>query len=472
VAHERAGITTDLVCIDALGPQGEYRTRNREVIMSTAGVPVAELSLVPPLYVSRTLAAQRRIKPLPVTAREAALANAADVFATAVIGGLDFDAYVELASKISGLPIAVTRAGARGVAAAVATAFDAVRAARPVGAALDWREERTRNGGAVWARRGEVFAVHAAGNGPGVHGLWPQALALGYRVAVRPSRREPLTAHRLVKALLLGGFRPEDVAYLPTDHGGADEIIRAADLAMVYGGRDVVDKYADDPTVMVNGPGRTKILITADRDWRDHIDLIVDSIANLGGMACVNTTAVLYEGDPVPLAEAIAERLATIEPLPSEDERAVLPTQPVDKAQALADYLAVKAAGTTPLLGADQVVAALGDGYAALRPAVHVLAAPGSGELTDTLNIELPFPCVWVSPWSRDAGMEPLRNSLVVTAITGDDELIDDLLAEPTVTNVYSGNHPTYYSAPEIPHDGFLADVLMRNKGFIGGERA
>ncbi len=98
---------------------------------------------------------------------------------------------------------------------------------------------------------------------------------------------------------------------------------------------------------------------------------------------------------------------------------------------------------------------------------MHVLVAPGSGKLTDPLNIELPFPCVWVSPWSRDAGMEPLRNSLVVTAITGDDELIDDLLAEPTVTNVYSGNHPTYYSAPGIPHDGFLADGLMRNKGFI-----
>ena len=164
--------------------------------------------------------------------------------------------------------------------------------------------------------------------------------------------------------------------YLPTDHGGADEIIRSADLAMVYGGQDVVDKYAIDPTVTVNGPGRTKILITADRDWRDYLDLIVDSIANLGGMACVNTTAVLYEGDPAPLAEAIAERLATIEPLPTEDERAILPTQPVDKAQALANYLATKAAGTTPLLGADQVVAAVGDGYAALRPAVHLLAEP------------------------------------------------------------------------------------------------
>ena len=453
--------------IDALGSAGEHRTHNREIVTSTSGVPVAELSIVPPLYISRTISAQRKARPLPVAQREAALAKAADTFATGVIAGLDFDAYVGLASQISGLPIAVTRAGARDVTDAVATAFDAVRPARPAGAALDWRDERTRDGSAVWARRGEVFAVHAAGNGPGVHRLWPQALALGYRVAVRPSRREPLTAHRLVNALRESGFRAEDAAYLPTDHGGADELVRSADLAMVYGGQDVVDKYAGDPRVVVNGPGRAKILITADRDWREYLDTIVDSIANLGGMACVNTTAVLYEGDSAPLARAIAERLATLEPLPTEDERAILPTQPIEKARALAKYLAARAAGTTPLLGADQMVATLGDGRAALRPAVHLMAEPGSGQLTDKLNTELPFPCVWVSPWSRAAGLESLRHSLVITAITGDETLIDALLAEPTVSNVYWGRHPTYWARPEIPHDGYLADVLMRNKGFV-----
>jgi hypothetical protein len=72
-----------------------------------------------------------------------------------------------------------------------------------------------------------------------------------------------------------------------------------------------------------------------------------------------------------------------------------------------------------------------------------------------------------VSPWSRSDGLEPLRHSLVINAITNDDDLIDDLLAEPTIANVYRGHHPTYYGAPEIPHDGFLPDFLMRNKGFI-----
>ena len=38
-----------------------------------------------------------------------------------------------------------------------------------------------------------------------------------------------------------------------------------------------------------------------------------------------------------------------------------------------------------------------------------------------------------------------------------------------TAANVYSGPYPTWHSAPHIPHDGFLADFLMRNKGFIRG---
>jgi acyl-CoA reductase-like NAD-dependent aldehyde dehydrogenase len=308
VVAEPVSVASGLVDDDALGPTGPYRTRDRAVITTVAGEPVANLSVVPKLYVSRAIAGQRRSRPLPVAQRRAGLAQAADVFTTAVIAGLDFPTYVELVSRVSGLPITVARAAAQRAGAAVGAAWDAVQPAQPAGSALDWREERTRGGGAVWARRGEVFAVHASGNSPGVHALWPQALALGYRVAVRPSRREPFTAQRLILAMHAAGFRSEDVSYLPTDHSGADEVIRSADLALVYGEQAVVDKYATDPTVFANGPGRAKTLITADQDWHDHLDVIVDSIADLGGVACVNTTAVLYERDAAPLASAIADR--------------------------------------------------------------------------------------------------------------------------------------------------------------------
>ncbi|MGO4443773.1 aldehyde dehydrogenase family protein [Mycobacterium sp. 2YAF39] len=452
-----------MTVLDALGPGGEYRTRKRELITDVSGAGVAEMTVVPPLYVARTLNTQRKTRPLPAEERESALARAVDMFLTKEIAGLDFAGYAGITSRVSGLPISVTLAGAHSVAEQVAAVGESLRPAQPAGAERDWRD--VRGGGAVWARRGAVFAVHASGNAPGVHGLWPQALMLGYRVAVRPSRREPFTGQRLIAALRESGFRTADVSYLPTDYAGADEIIRAADLAMVYGGQDVVDKYANNPAVWVNGPGRAKILITAEQDWRDHLDLIVESICTFGGTACVNTTAVLYEGDAAPLAEAIAERLSSLVALPITDDRAQLPVMSTAAAHTVAQFLGDRAIGTTPLLGADRVVADFGDGTAALRPAVHLLAAPDPVRL----NTELAFPCVWVSPWSREDGLEPLRRSLVINAITDDEQLIDELVDDPTIPNVYSGPHPTWHSAPHIPHDGFLADFLMCNKGFIRG---
>ncbi|NEA04199.1 aldehyde dehydrogenase family protein, partial [Streptomyces sp. SID10116] len=148
--------------------------------------------------------------------------------------------------------------------------------------------------------------------------LWPEALALGFRVAVRPSRREPFTPHRLVSALRLAGFGNDEIALLPTDHAGADAVLRGADLGLVYGGEDVVRKYGADPTVLLQGPGRSKVLLTADVDWRDHLDTIVDSVAGRGGTGCVNATAVLVEGDPTPLCEALAERFSALPSLPPE----------------------------------------------------------------------------------------------------------------------------------------------------------
>ena len=58
-----------MLAIDALGPDGAYRTRNREPVTTTAGVAVAELSIAPPLYISRAINAQRSARPLPMHER-------------------------------------------------------------------------------------------------------------------------------------------------------------------------------------------------------------------------------------------------------------------------------------------------------------------------------------------------------------------------------------------------------------------
>ncbi|SNQ45668.1 NAD-dependent aldehyde dehydrogenase [Frankia canadensis] len=453
-----------LIAVDALGPGGPYHSRTRLTITDLGGTAVAELSLVPSLYVHRAIGALRAAEPLPAAERLAALARAGEMFATEPVGGLAVDDYERAVCRISGMPISVVRHATRTTRRALVDAGRDARQALPTGSVADWHDPATVGGRAVWTRRGEVFGVHAAGNHPGVHALWPQALALGYRVAVRPSRREPLTPFRLVSALRAAGFADDQVVLLPTDHTVADEIIKAADLSLVYGGDDVVRKYGDDPTVLVQGPGRSKILL-AGEDWHHHLDTLVDSIGDEGGTACVNATAVLTDTDPTGLADVLAERLGAIPSLPPEDDRAVLPCQPSDQAARLERYLLDHAAGTTPHLGGDGITDPVPGGGAALRPAVFEVDRP---DATQT-GIELGFPCVWVAPWSPADGTGPLRDSLVLTALTHDEALVDRLVDDPTIRNVYVGDHPTYWMRSDTPHDGYLGEFLMRTKTVLRG---
>ncbi|WP_327253943.1 aldehyde dehydrogenase family protein [Streptomyces sp. NBC_01244] len=453
-----------LPALDALGPSGTFRARNRITLTDVAGRPAATLGLVPRLYVRRTMAALRAASPPPAAERFALLARAGRIFAEDTIGGLDPAAHERITARVSGVPLGVVRAAAAAVTEAAEQAAYILDQARPAGAADSWRDPRTRRGSAVWTRRGSVFAVHAAGNHPGPHSLWLEALALGYRVAVRPSRREPFTPYRLVAALRAAGFGPDQVALLPTGHEVADTVLDEADLGLVYGGDEVVAKYGGS-RVLPQGPGRSKILVTAGQDWRDHLDVIVDSVAHQGGVACINATTVLVEGDPGPLSRALAERLAASADLPPEDPKAVLPVQPAGHARALEAYLLTRAAepGARAWLGGDGIVSELGDGSAVLRPAVHQLERSDDPRT----GLEMPFPCVWVAPWSRAQGIAPLRGSLVVSVLGPDADtgpLVDELLAEPTVSNVYTGSRPTYWIRPGVPHDGFLSEFLMRTK--------
>ncbi|MFJ2374561.1 aldehyde dehydrogenase family protein [Streptomyces sp. NPDC087769] len=293
------------------------------------------------------------------------------------------------------------RAATRDTARCVALAHASADRGRPRGAASGLRDSAVRAGHAVWARRGEVSAVNASGNHPGVHRLWLEALALGYRVAVRPSQREPFTPHRLVGALRQAGVSEDQVVLLPTDHRAVDTLVHGADRSVVYGDDDdMVARYAHVPRVLPQGPGRTKILITADTDWRAHLDTIVGSVSDEGGTACVNATAILVEGDPVPVAEAVAARLSVLPSLPPQDEQAVLPVCPLDRAIALSAHLRTVAAVSRAWLGGNGIVGDLGDGSAVLRPAVHQVDSAGAGQL----RAELPFPFVWVAPWTRADG--------------------------------------------------------------------
>lgn len=452
-----------LIDLPALGISGKYRARESSTIADVSGKPAASLSIVPALFVTRTMAALRKANILPMTERLEAISSATEKFASGVIAGLSPEEYKYIVCRVSGLPKQTVERSVRNIAAAGIAVERSIRAARPTGASLDWTDPLLEHGGALWVRRGGVFAVLAAGNSPGVHAAWLQALALGYRIAVRPSRREPFTPYRLITALREAGFGNDQISLLPTDHVTADEIVSDADLAMVYGGADVTRKYASRPNVLPQGPGRAKILVSAEVDWHEEVDMLVSSISSGGGTGCMSTSAIFVERDPTGLAQILAERLADLPSLPPEDEDCTLPVQPMDSARRIEQYLVARAVGTKAWLGGDGIVDELPDGSAVLRPAVYQLETAND----DRANTEMAFPCVWVVPWARSDGIAPLRHSLALTAMTRDSDLVAGLIDEPTIANLNIGSVPTFWSLTESPHDDYLPSFLMRAKAFI-----
>ncbi|GLW73263.1 hypothetical protein Kpho02_55620 [Kitasatospora phosalacinea] len=439
--------------------EGEERTsRDTRPLHAVDGSLLAEVNEAPALVTRLAVKAMRRSAAMPRAARLAVLAEAGRRFAEDTLGGETPEEYVRRQALASGVPAAVARRALARMPADCARLGEVVERQRPVGTGRTAR----------WARRGDVLGVVAPSNHPGTHGAWLQAIALGYRVAVRPGARDPFTPLRLARALLAAGLDSGWVSLLPGTHAAADGLVDAADLALVYGSEDTVARLRGNDRVLVRGPGRSKVLL--DRPFDDaDLDHLVAEIAGDGGVRCTNTTAVLTSGDHRALAEALAERLSRLPALPVTDERAVLPVRPHAEAVALRAALDRAAGGAPDLVGRhhpDDPVPLVSGGAAALRPAVTCVDRPDH----PALGTELPFPCVWVAPWERARGLGPLDDSLALTLLTEDDSLVEQALDSPGIRTVLHGRVAEWWRDPHLPHDGYLGQFLREARGFAAPE--
>jgi hypothetical protein len=80
--------TADLLSLDALGPTGAYHAHHRQTISDVTGRRLAELSLLPSLFVTRAMAALHEAAILPIDERLAALARAGEAHATGTVDGV------------------------------------------------------------------------------------------------------------------------------------------------------------------------------------------------------------------------------------------------------------------------------------------------------------------------------------------------------------------------------------------------
>lgn len=445
--------------IAALSPNGEYRSRKSAKLSTYQGFGHVELTQVPELVATKWIDEMRRA---PTTSAGApmgeVLRRAATVFADSELCGDSLTAHENRLCRMTGMPISVIRDCDELILMTLRHAEDLAGLAMPAGCG-PVQPGVSESCGALWSRTGDVLTVQAAGNSPGVHALWLEALMLGYRIVVRPSNRDPWTPRRLISALRAAGTDSTQVVMIPTDHQTAGRLVERADRSVVYGGQDVVDRYQGRRDVRIQGPGRSKLVVASDASQSEALHLAVEGVLFHAGMACTSTTGVLVEDDPHRFAQELATVLGGVPARAPSDPSARLAAMPASEAERLVDTV-VSAVEPHQFLLTPRVEPVGTGGAAVVTPAVIELGDAGDARL----QWELPFPCVWVTGFRRD-DLHSLEGSLVVSLATDDRRLTGEVADLISVANVYRGR-TTSWSHPTVPHDSYLGEFLMRSRGF------
>lgn len=304
-------------------------------------------------------------------------------------------------------------------------------------------------------------------NSPGVHALWLPAIPLKIPLVLKPGSEEPWTPLRIARAFIAAGCPPAALSYYPTDHAGAAEILLRCKRSLLFGGGPTVAPWQDDPGVQIHGPGRSKIIIGADKisQWENYLDLMVASIAENGGRSCINASSIWVPSQGREIAAALAQRLAQITPRPLDDP----------EAQIAAFTRPAVARQLSNLIDAQLEIPGAADLTAGLRATDRIVEEAGCTFFHPTLihtqhtdhplaNAEFLFPFASVVESPQQELLQHIGPSLVVTALTEDEELIHDLLSSPKVERLNLGPISTNKINWDQPHEGNLFDFLYRQR--------
>ena len=331
----------------------------------------------------------------------------------------------------------------------------------------------TRDGRMLSFRREtDVLGAILPSNSPGVHSLWLPSVPLKTPLALKPGRQEPWTPYRVCQAFFAAGLPPTALGFYPTSYAGANEILMRCGRSLLFGDRDTVAPWHGDARIQLHGPGWSKVLLGPDRadSWSTHLDLIEASVADNGGRSCINASGVWTTGRGRELAEGLAARFAAIEARPLDHPEARLAAFPsLEGARALSDYIDAQLAqpgaeDLTAPLRPDGRVAEIG-GCAFLLPTVVYCTDPDH----PLAKAEFLFPFVSVVEVGAGEIVSRMGETLVLSALTAEPELVGDLLNAANVERLNLGDIPTSHVSWDQPHEGNLFEHLYRQRAFQTG---
>lgn len=448
-----------------------------EIVHHATGDPVARISQANPGMIVRDVHRMddRVLESFAAADLLKIAKKAADLYMTATLplgdGQQSFDDYIAQLSATTGSPISYCRTNAQKIHR-VLDEMDVIVAGLTRGFDLSILDSGFGDDDGrmlSYYRAGRIFGAVLPSNSPGVHGLWIPALALKAPIVLKPGREEPWTPYRVIQAMIAAGAPKEAFGFYPTDHAGAGELLRVVDRSMLFGDARTTRPWQNDPRVEIHGPGYSKVLFGSDASpkWKDHLDLVCNSISANGGRSCINASSVYMPSHGRELAEAIAERFAKVEALPADDPKAqvaAFANPAVAEAISGAIDAGLREAGAVDLAmekrGGPRLVKKGRIAY--LLPTV-IWAEDRDHPL---VGREFLFPFAAVVEAPQDEIPSAIGPTLVGTAITGDKGFIAALMSASNVDRLNVGAIPTYQLSWDQPHEGNLFEHLYRQRAF------
>ncbi len=312
-----------------------------------------------------------------------------------------------------------------------------------------------------------VLGMVLPSNSPGVHTLWLPIIPMQIGLVLKPGPQEPWTPYRMAQAFIQAGVPKQAIAIYPGlgDVGAA--VLNSCPRSLIFGGTATVEQYKGNPRVQAHGPGFSKIILGDDKvdQWEKYLDIMADSVFLNSGRGCINCSGIWVSRHGKKIAEALAERIGPVEPLPPEDPKSALAAFTVPKQ---ADAIWADIEKDLQQSGVHHATGKYGPRLVKkercdyLRPVVVYCESPEA----NIAKKEFMFPFCTVVECPQEKMLGAIGPTLVCSAVTEDKKFQRALLDATHIDRLNIGVIPTIQLNWLQPHEGNIVDFLFRARAF------
>jgi acyl-CoA reductase-like NAD-dependent aldehyde dehydrogenase len=314
-----------------------------------------------------------------------------------------------------------------------------------------------------------VLGLVLPSNSPGVHTLWMPIIPMQIGLVLKPGPQEPWTPYRMASAFFEAGVPREAISLYPGEADIGAAVLESCNRSLIFGGSATVERYRGNPRVQAHGPGFSKILFGDDcvDQWERFLDLMTESVSLNSGRGCINCSGIWASRHTREIADALAQRLARVRPLPPDHPEAELAAFTVP---GVADAVSNAIDADLQQPGVTDVTDKYRDGSRVVKQgkADYLLPAVVHCESSEAAiaRKEYMFPFVTVVECPESRMIEAVGPTLVCTAITANEEFRRRLTNAVHIDRLNLGPIPTTKLNWLQPHEGNIVDFLFRARAF------